>query len=143
MADNFDLPQRIGTPDDLYIQVIRNNEVVREEPFMHCQLDYASENLKNKFQTQSGHSDITIIRKDKLTLNISFRGFQEDVQRCFDLTQEDNLRLSYINPTSGVQKYRDIEMYGLTFSRVAKSEKLETLQNHIGLYDIAFTVEEI
>lgn len=116
---------------------------INDEEFVHCQMDFASENIKNKFQTQSGHSDITVIRKDKLTLNISFRGFQEDVERCFDLTQEDTVTLSYINPTTGIREERTCEMYGLTFSRVSKSEKLDTLDNHLGLYDIAFTVEEI
>lgn len=144
MTENIDLNQTIGTQDDLYIEV-KNSEgtVIESEPFMHCQIDYASENIKNKFQTQSGHSDITVIRKDKLTVNISFRGFQEDVERVFVLTQYDTVILKYVNPTSGTETERVCEMYGFTYSRVSKSEKLDSLSRHIGLYDIAFTLEEI
>lgn len=116
---------------------------INDEEFVHCQLDFAPETLKNKFQTQSGHSDITIIRKNKLTVNISFRGFPEDVERCFDLSQEDTVTLSFINPATGIREERECEMYGLTYSRVAKSEKIEYIDDHLGLYDIAFTVEEI
>lgn len=116
---------------------------INDEAFAHCQMDFASENIKNKFQTQSGHSDITIIRKDKLTLNISFRGFPEDVERCFDLTQEDTVTLSFINPTTGIREERTCEMYGFTYSRVKESEKVDYIAHNLGLYDIAFTVEEI
>lgn len=116
---------------------------LNDEEFVHVELSFSSENLKNKFTTQSGHSDITVIRKDKLTLGISFCGFQEDVERVFDLTQLDTVTLSFINPTKGIREERTCEVYGLTYNRVKNSEKLDSITNHLGIYDISFTVEEI
>ena len=143
MTDNLVLTQNLPTPDDLVIQIIRDGQVYKEEPFVHCEFNFTSENLKYKLTTQSGHSDITVIRKDKLTLGISFCGFQEDVQRVFDLTQEDTVRLSYISPTNGIRVQRTCTVDGLTYNRVKNSEKLDSITNHLGLYDISFTVEEI
>ena len=116
---------------------------INNEEFWHCHIDYNPETIKNKTTTQSGHSDITIIRKDKLTVNISFTGFPEDVERCFDLSQEDTVTLSFINPANGTREERECEMTGLTYSRVDKSEKLDSINNNLGLYSIAFTLEEI
>ena len=116
---------------------------IDDEEFVHCQLDFSSENLKNRATTQSGHSDITVIRKDKLTLNISFCGFPEDVERCYDLTQKDTVTLSFINPAKGVREERTCEMYGLSYSRVKDSEYLDAITHNLGVYNISFTVEEI
>ena len=116
---------------------------INDEEFVHCKIDFTPETIKNKFQTQSGHSDITVLRKDKLTVNISFRGFPEDVERCFDLSQEDTVTLSFINPANGIREERECEFNGLAYSRVEKSERLEYIDNHLGLYDISFSLEEI
>ena len=124
-------------------EVLGDYLYINDEEFVHCQMDFSSENLKNKATTQSGHSDITVIRKDKLTMNISFRGFPADVARVYDLTQLDTVTLSFINPAKGVREERTCEMYGFSYSRVDKSEWLDSIANNLGLYDISFTVEEI
>ena len=116
---------------------------INDEEFNHCQLSFSSETLKNQSTTQSGHADVTIIRKDKLNVSISFRGFPEDVERVYDLTQEDTVTLSFYNPTRGAREERECIMDGFTYSRVEKSEKLDSIAHNMGLYDISFTLEEV
>lgn len=130
--------------DYLYISgIIPQTDIPFSVTFNHCQLSFSSETLKNQSTTQSGHADVTIIRKDKLNVSISFRGFPDDVSKCYDLSLNDTVTLSFFNPTRGIREERECIMDGLTYSRVEKSENLDYIAHNMGLYDISFTLEEV
>lgn len=95
--------------------------------------------IENKYETEAGTDQVSVIRYDKLTVSAQYRCHSDWLGQFKQWSKMDELTVDIYDPYAGDYKSRTMRMRDFKYKLVEFSERVKDTN---GVWDVNFTLEE-
>ena len=95
--------------------------------------------VENIYQTEAGTDQVSVTRRDKMTVSASYRCSSRWLKNFLELSKTDPLSVEMYDAEAEGYKTRIMRMRNFRSDLAKQSERLERTE---GIWDVSFTLEE-